>query len=49
MLAAGQFRIQHCQDCKRHVFFPRNICPHCGEDTLDWVAPKGTGTSIPPA
>ena len=29
-LAAGQFRIQLCQDCHRHVFYPRNICPHCG-------------------
>ncbi|WER50021.1 OB-fold domain-containing protein [Cupriavidus sp. WKF15] len=44
MLAAGQFRIQHCQDCKQHVFFPRNICPHCGGDALDWTEPKGTGT-----
>ena len=44
MLTAGQFRIQHCQDCKQHVFFPRNICPHCGGDTLEWVEPKGTGT-----
>jgi len=43
-LAAGNFRIQLCQDCHRHVFFPRNICPHCGGDHLDWVAPKGTGT-----
>lgn len=43
-LAAGQFRIQHCGDCSRHVFFPRNICPHCGGDALAWVTPKGTGT-----
>lgn len=43
-LADGQFRIQHCQDCHRHVFYPRNICPHCGGDTLAWVAPAGTGT-----
>src|SRR5437868_3998717 len=43
-LAAGQFRIQRCQDCHRHVFFPRNICPHCGGDTLAWTDPKGCGT-----
>ncbi len=43
-LASGQFRIQHCDDCGRHVFYPRNICPHCGGDALSWTEPKGTGT-----
>lgn len=43
-LAAGQFRIQLCHDCNRHVFYPRNICPHCGGDALTWTAPAGTGT-----
>lgn len=43
-LAAGQFRIQLCQDCHRHVFYPRNICPHCGGDALAWTTPAGTGT-----
>lgn len=43
-LAAGQFRIQQCGDCRRHVFYPRNICPHCGGDALAWTEPKGTGT-----
>ncbi len=43
-LAAGQFRIQQCADCQRHIFYPRNICPHCGGDALAWVTPGGTGT-----
>lgn len=43
-LAAGQFRIQLCGDCRKHVFYPRNICPHCGGESLTWCAPAGTGT-----
>lgn len=40
----GVFMIQCCSDCRRHVFFPRELCPHCGGIALDWVAPAGTGT-----
>lgn len=43
-LQAGQFRIQHCDDCRKHVFYPRVICPHCASDRLGWVEPAGTGT-----
>jgi uncharacterized OB-fold protein len=43
-LRAGHFRIQHCEDCRRHVFYPRVICPHCASDRLRWVEPAGTGT-----
>jgi len=40
----GAFMIQRCGDCRRHVFFPRELCPHCGAVSLEWVAPAGTGT-----
>jgi uncharacterized OB-fold protein len=43
-LAAGRFEIQKCAACARHVFYPRVICPHCGSDRLEWVAPSGRGT-----
>ena len=43
-LQAGHFRIQHCEDCRRHVFYPRVICPHCASDHLGWIEPAGTGT-----
>lgn len=43
-LDAGRFLIQHCGDCGRHVYYPREVCPHCGSSTLDLVAPQGTGT-----
>lgn len=43
-LDAGSFLIQHCNSCGRHIYFPREICPHCGGDALELVTPKGTGT-----
>jgi uncharacterized OB-fold protein len=42
-LASGQFRIQRCVACSRHVFHPRLVCPHCGETNLRWIAPSGLG------
>jgi uncharacterized OB-fold protein len=42
-LAAGQFRIQRCNECKQHVFYPRVVCSHCGAPGLSWVTPSGNG------
>jgi uncharacterized OB-fold protein len=43
-LAAGRFEIQRCAACTKHVFYPRVLCPHCGSERLEWVAPSGRGT-----
>lgn len=43
-LAAGVFQLQRCGSCARAVFFPRNICPHCGGGELQWFTPSGLGT-----
>lgn len=43
-LDQGRLLIQHCADCGKHVYFPRESCPHCGSDELAWVAPCGFGT-----
>jgi uncharacterized OB-fold protein len=43
-LAAGRFLIQRCTACGKHVYYPREGCPHCGRLALEWTAPKGTGT-----
>jgi uncharacterized OB-fold protein len=43
-LAEGRFEIQRCAACGKHVFYPRVLCPHCGSERLDWVAPSGRGT-----
>lgn len=40
----GRFMIQRCGGCRQHVFFPRELCPHCGAMSLQWVEPAGTGT-----
>jgi uncharacterized OB-fold protein len=42
-LNEGRFLIQRCNDCDKHVFYPRVVCPHCGGASLAWVEPKGTG------
>jgi hypothetical protein len=39
--AKGELNIQHCLACKRHVFYPRPICPHCWVDALTWVQASG--------
>ena len=43
-LKRGEFLIQSCNGCKKHIFYPRVICPHCGGNSLAWVSPSGTGT-----
>ena len=42
-LARGEFRIQQCKDCGKHVFYPRQLCNHCGSSALKWVAVSGKG------
>lgn len=42
-LANGEFRIQKCNDCGKHNFYPRVLCPHCGSAAHDWVKASGKG------
>lgn len=42
-LAQGRFRIQRCSACRKHVFYPRALCPHCGAAALEWVEASGSG------
>ena len=42
--AEKELKIQKCKDCDKHIFYPRNGCPFCGSDDLDWVKAAGTGT-----
>ncbi|MBX5450461.1 Zn-ribbon domain-containing OB-fold protein [Thermogemmatispora sp.] len=39
----GELRIQFCTACRRHVFYPRMLCPHCHSDQLIWVTASGRG------
>jgi hypothetical protein len=43
-LDQGRFLIQRCGACSRHVYFPRELCPHCGALAPELVAPAGGGT-----
>lgn len=43
-LNEGRFLIQHCGACGQHVYFPREVCPHCGALAPTLVAPAGGGT-----
>lgn len=43
-LAEGRFLIQKCGDCGQHIYFPREICSHCGSDAVSFVSPSGQGT-----
>lgn len=42
-LDKGIFEIQQCAACKRHQFFPRVLCNHCGSTELNWIRPSGNG------
>jgi uncharacterized OB-fold protein len=43
-LDKGEFNIQQCGKCKKHVFYPRTLCIHCGSPNLVWKRAAGTGT-----
>ena len=43
-LAQGRFLIQRCGDCHQAIYYPREVCPHCGSVNLSLVEPAGTGT-----
>lgn len=36
--------LQHCDHCRRAVFYPRHRCPHCWSDALSWQEASGAGT-----
>jgi|GEM_PF-97908 len=43
-LDEGRFLIQRCGSCAKHIYFPRELCPHCGALAPALVAPSGLGT-----
>lgn len=36
--------IQRCTSCGEHQFYPRKVCIHCGDASLEWVEASGRGT-----
>lgn len=42
-LERQELRIQQCDDCHRHIFYPRLLCPHCFSDHVSWTQASGRG------
>jgi uncharacterized OB-fold protein len=42
-LRRGELLLKHCRDCDRVHFYPRELCPHCFSDALDWKHSPGKG------
>ena len=38
---AGELRLRHCDDCNQAFFYPRNICPECGNNNTSWIVASG--------
>lgn len=36
--------LKSCSDCGKAHFYPRELCPHCHSDKLNWIDATGTGT-----
>lgn len=36
--------VQHCTGCGAHIFYPRQICPHCWSSELEWTEVSGHAT-----
>ena len=43
-LAAGRIAYQLCGACAQAVWYPRDVCPTCGIDQLEWQVSAGNGT-----
>lgn len=41
---AHELRVQRCDDCGEHIFYPRSGCPYCASTALTWVTVSGDAT-----
>ncbi len=41
-----ELRLQRCDSCGQHQFYPRSLCSHCMSDQLQWVVASGAGEVI---
>ncbi len=42
-LARGKLLLKSCRSCGKPHFYPREVCPHCFSDDLEWVEASGRG------
>ncbi|HTT75586.1 MAG TPA: OB-fold domain-containing protein, partial [Candidatus Binataceae bacterium] len=38
-----ELRVQHCAACNQYIYYPRDRCPHCMADKLEWRKVSGHG------
>ena len=38
-----RLRLPRCLACGQHHFYPRELCPHCHSDDLEWCDVSGRG------
>jgi uncharacterized OB-fold protein len=43
---AGELRIQQCNSCGKHYFYPRPFCRYCQSADVVWRAVPGTGRLV---
>jgi uncharacterized OB-fold protein len=43
---AGELRIQQCNSCGKHYFYPRPFCRYCQSADVVWRAASGTGRLV---
>ncbi|MBW2061793.1 MAG: enoyl-CoA hydratase/isomerase family protein [Deltaproteobacteria bacterium] len=39
----GELLIQHCKDCDKNIFYPREVCPHCQSENIEYIKASGKG------
>lgn len=39
----GNLVIQFCEDCNKHIYYPRIVCPNCMSRNIKWVKSSGKG------
>ncbi|MGF7160372.1 hypothetical protein FHS85_001995 [Rhodoligotrophos appendicifer] len=42
-LRDNKLMLKHCRACNQAHFYPRELCPHCFSDDLDWIEASGKG------
>lgn len=42
-LKQNRLSLKHCKTCDQVHFYPRELCPHCYSDNLDWIDASGGG------
>ena len=40
----GELLLQICESCNHVFYYPRFLCPSCGNDKLGWKSASGRGT-----